>query len=129
MGKLDARLAKLEATVGLADERRYWDAVLELQPKLRAMYWRSREEGWPVMKYLSTWRAMHRSLPRNPKARESTPAERQRAIDEVLDKLDQTRERLEEADRIDPFGLDELTKQIREENETYLRGKGQPHAF
>ena len=48
MGKLDGRLAKLEATVGQADENRHWQAMLALQPKLHEMYWQSRREGWPV---------------------------------------------------------------------------------
>ena len=75
------------------------------------------------MKYLDTWRDMHRSLPPNPKARESTPESRQRAIDEVLDRLKQIRERLEEADRIHPFGLDALKEKVRAENERYLLQK------
>ena len=124
MARLDARLAKLETTVGQVDERLYWAAVRDLQSKLHEMYWQSRREGWCVMKYLETYRDMHRGLPPNPKARMVTLEQKQRAIDEVLAKLRTTRERLEEADRISPFGLDELTKQIREENETYLRGKG-----
>ena len=92
------------------------------------MYWQSREEGWPVMKYLDTWRDMHRSLPPYPKRRESSPEDRQRAIDEVLAKLNTIRERLEEADRINPFGLDELKEKIRTENERYLIEKERDNA-
>ena len=37
MARFDARLSKLEATVGQADENRHWQAMLALQPKLREM--------------------------------------------------------------------------------------------
>ena len=75
------------------------------------------------MKYLDTWRDMHRSLPPYPKRRESSPENRQRVIGEVLDKLRTIRERLEEADRIAPFGLAELKEKVRIENELYLQEK------
>ena len=69
--------------------------------------------------------ATHSTLPPYPKrSRVYTRAASNVRLMRCWTSSGSTRERLEEADRISPFGLDELTKQIREENETYLRGKG-----
>ena len=67
MGRLDARLAKLEASAGQADEARYWQAEFDLQPAVDALYWQCYEAGWPVMKYLDKWLELRKTLPPNPK--------------------------------------------------------------
>ena len=125
MGRLDARLAKFEASAGQADVARYWQAEADLQPAVDALGRQCYEEGWPVLKYLDKWMALRKTLPPYPKRRESTPEERDRAIAEMMEKLNgPSRDGLEESDRIDPYGLDELTEEIRAEEEAYLRQRG-----
>ena len=121
MGKLDGRLSKLEATVGQADEAKYMQAYLSLQPKVDALYWQSREEYWPISKYLDRWTDLLRTLPPYPKRREPTLEERDRSIGKVLEKLNQTHVGL--ANIFNPHDFDALTQKIREEEAHYLREK------
>jgi hypothetical protein len=126
MGRLDARLAKLEATAGREDESRYMQAEFDLQPAVDALGRQCYEEGWPVMKYLDKWMELRRTLPPNPKARTVTPEQRQREIDAMLEKLNGTRDGLE--DTIEPYGLDALMAEIRAEEERYLQEKERDNA-
>ena len=94
MRRLHARLAKLEAAMGKADESRYWQARFDLQPALHKLYWQSQREGWSVMAYLKAWSKAHKDLPLPP----NTPEFRQRgeqAKEEILRRLAETRERLD----------------------------------
>jgi hypothetical protein len=113
--------AKLEASVGQIDETRYMQAEFGLQPAVDVLYWQCYEESWPVLKYLDKWMELRSTLPPKPNVRKVTPEQQQREIDEMLEKINGTDDGAE--DKIDPYGLDGLTEEIRAEEEAYLREK------
>ena len=125
MGRLDARLSKLEARAGQADAARYWQAEFDLQPAVKALGRQCHEEGWPVLKYLDKWLELRKTLPPNPNARPFTIEERDRAVNEMLEKINGTDDGAE--DKIDSYDLDPLTEEIRAQEYAYLRQRESGH--
>ena len=122
MGSLDARLGKLEASAGQSDEAHYWQAEFDLQPAVYALAGGAMKKTGQF-RYMDEWMELRSTLPPYPKHRECTPAERDRAVAEMLEKLDSPRE-WTRGNFIDPYGLDELTEEIRAQEYAYLRQRG-----